>query len=253
MTRLAVVPVLLLTGCAGAADTEPLQDGSRNSRVSFPDGVSVEAPCSSSAEQLDGRDNNCNGEADEGFWARVFGAPFSSLTQAHPGCTVETAFSAHCNSAAHRTCHKLGYVGGFGPVEFDSSTGFVVCLASATRIAASHAALTASHPGCTASTAFSLACSSAIHRLCVANGFVTGVGPVEHGVAPTAVCISHAQLSQVSFATLASHHDGCAAAHSFGAGCRAAIHRFCVAAGHATGFGPVEQGTDAWIACLDAE
>ena len=43
----------------------------------------------------------------------------------------------------------------------------------------------------------------------------------------------------------------CRASNSFSPDCHAAINRYCAAKGHRTGNGPVEQGTDAWVACLN--
>ena len=87
-----------------------------------------------------------------------------------------------------------------------------------------------------------------------AIGYVSGVVPVEHS--PSAIhfiCVKHAKVYQVTFAALAGHHSGCTASNSFVPACQAAISRYCGSKGHATGFGPVEQSTDAWVVCLDAK
>jgi hypothetical protein len=212
-------------------------------------------PCSSYAEKLDKKDNNCNGKIDEGYWAKTQNATYTALSAKQPLCTASKAFSDVCTSGAHRLCTSQGYVGGFGPVEYGASHGVVVCLADALATSAPISSLTAKHASCTASTAFSLWCNSAIHRTCAAmSGYVSGVGPVEHSATVSHfICVKHAKVYQVSFATLASHHSGCKASSSFKPDCQAAINRYCAAKGHVTGFGPVEQSTNAWVVCLDAK
>jgi len=219
-----------------------------------PDSVPADTQsCSTYPETLDKQDNNCNGKVDEGFWANTETVSYATLGSQQPACTASVAFSDVCTSGAHRHCAAKGYTGGFGPVEYGPSDGAIVCLADALATSASIASLTAVHSGCTASTVFSLYCNSAIHRTCAAMpGYVSGVGPVEHsGTTSHFICVKHAKVYLVSFATLAGHHAGCTAAQSFVPACQAAINRYCGAAGHATGFGPVEQNVDAWVVCLD--
>lgn len=211
--------------------------------------------CASYAEALDKLDNNCNGQVDEGYWANVETASYATLGSKQPACSSSVAFSDVCTSGAHRHCLAKGYTGGFGPVEYGASTGAIVCLADALYTSASIASLTALHSGCTASAVFSLWCNSAIHRTCAAKpGYVSGIGPLEHsGSTSFFICVKHAKVYQVSFATLAGHHAGCTAAKSFSPDCQAAINRHCASLGHSTGFGPVEQNVDAWVVCLDAK
>lgn len=212
-------------------------------------------PCSAYPEKLDKQDNNCNGKIDEGYWANTKNASYAALSAKQPLCTAAKAFSDVCTSGAHRLCKDQGYSGGFGPVEYGTSDGTIVCLADALGASAPLSTLTALHASCTSSALFSLWCNSAIHRHCAAlPGYVSGVGPVEHS--PSAIhfmCVKHAKVYQVTFATLAGHHAGCTAQNSFVPECRAAINRYCGSKGHATGFGPVEQSTDAWVVCLDAK
>jgi len=208
--------------------------------------------CALIKEKLDGKDNNCNGQTDEGFWTAPQNASYGVLAGEHPGCRASSAFSDVCMAAASRRCKKLGYSGGFGPVEFGPTSGTIVCLANASRFTVNISALTKRHPNCTAGAIFSLFCNSAIHRECVARGFVSGVGPVEHSnIVAHVVCTNHARLRQVSFTELATHHSGCRANRSFTPDCHAAINRYCTAKGHRAGNGPVEQGANAWVTCLD--
>jgi len=176
-----------------------------------PDTVPADTvPCSAYPEKLDKKDNNCNGEIDEGFWANTKSVTYAALSVKQPLCTPATIHSDVCTSGAHRHCKDQGYGGGFGPVEYGATSGAIVCLADA---------LGSSSP------------LSAIHF----------------------ICVKHAKVYQVTFATLASHHSGCLASNSFVPACQAAINRYCGSKGHATGFGPVEQSTDAWVVCLDAK
>jgi hypothetical protein len=232
----------------------PTLDGGQSPDSLAPDSVPTDTlSCSTYPETLDKQDNNCNSKVDEGFWANTETLSYATLGNQQPACSSSVAFSDVCTSGAHRHCAAKGYTGGFGPVEYGPSDGAIVCLADALVTSASIASLTSVHSGCTASTVFSLFCNSAIHRTCSAMGYVSGVGPVEHsGATSHFICVKHAKVYQVSFATLAGHHAGCTAAQSFAPACQAAINRYCGAAGHTTGFGPVEQNVDAWVVCLDA-
>lgn len=274
-----IIWATLLVACPGdLGRTVPGMDGGEGGLV-FPDGVGPAGdgpgtgdqrpgdvggptpdatidgpPCSSFAEKLDGKDNNCNGKIDEGFWATPLTVAYQTLTQKQSLCTTSTLFSDYCTSGANRHCQSLGYVGGFGPVEYGPSSGTIVCLADATVSQATFTALNAQHSSCTASAPFSLFCNSAIHRTCSGQGATSGVGPVEHSATSASIiCVKHAKVRQVSFATLAAHHSGCTASKSFWPDCQAAINRYCAAQGHATGLGPVEQNVDAYVACLDAK
>jgi hypothetical protein len=66
----------------------------------------------------------------------MFHVHISQLTAFAEGCNPATiavpsgstwAFSAPCNSAVSRFCHLgQGYRTGFGPVEYDAATGFLI-------------------------------------------------------------------------------------------------------------------------------
>jgi hypothetical protein len=212
--------------------------------------------CSANQEILDGKDNNCNGLTDEGFWAVGFEAPYAELTQYQGGCSSANAFSDYCNSGANRYCQARGYKGGFGPVEYGPESGMIVCLADAYYLEVTYASLTAQHDYCPSLGAFSVQCNSAIHRLCSQWGYVSGVGPVEHIGNQTAdiICTRHAQGYEVSFNTLAQYHEECTGTqNAFSPPCQAAINRFCQAHGHVTGFGVVEYNVDAYVICLNQQ
>lgn len=224
-------------------------DGPLHDQLVPPD---LTPPCSTNPEQLDGKDNNCDNQVDEGFWANAQTVSYQTLNQQHSGCGASTSFSDVCTAAANRHCKAQGYMGGYGPVEYGASDGVIVCLADAFYTTVTYSDLTAQHSSCTPATAFSLWCNSAIHRVCGVKGYVSGVGPVEHSASVAdVICVQHAKVYQVSFATLASHHASCTAQDAFVPPCQAAINRFCQSKGHATGFGPVEQNVDAWVTCVD--
>ncbi|MCA9665097.1 MAG: hypothetical protein KC503_05895 [Myxococcales bacterium] len=210
--------------------------------------------CVKQTEVLDGKDNDCDGEIDEGYWANAHTVSYATLTAEHPSCTQSSAHSDNCMAAAHRYCTKQGFKSGIGPVEFGPSDAVVICLADAKTFPVPIGTLTAEHGSCTAQTFFSLWCNSSIHRWCGKQaGYQTGAGPVEHSATVShVVCLKHTKTYQVSFATLASHHAGCSAGASFSPACKAAIHRYCTSQGHESGWGPVEQNADAFVICLDA-
>ncbi len=97
-------------------------------------------------------------------------------------------------------------------------------------------------------------CNAAMSRWC--NGRDcrnTGFGPVENnGGLAYVTCVGAAAVEGVPFAVLAQHHAPCnGAPERIGPNCNAAIHRYCRARGHVSGFGPVESGPDALsVACV---
>lgn len=101
----------------------------------------------------------------------------------------------------------------------------------------------------------SLACSGAAHAHCAAlDCFDAGFGPPSgHAPSPYAVMCVDADVRAIAYADLAAlvpACDGVTERHS--AACATAIHRYCAAAGLASGFGPLEPsaGDALSVACL---
>lgn len=99
------------------------------------------------------------------------------------------------------------------------------------------------------------ACSSAVDRFCLANGWGGGgYGPVEYnGNALAAVCFSASAESLVltSFSQARAVQPACTPGTPYGAGCTSAANRLCVAGGSAAGFGPVEyDANNLYISCM---
>jgi len=213
-------------------------------------------PCAQ-PETLNGKDDNCNGLVDEGFWATPFAASAADLSTVHPGCTDSAPFSLACNSAINRYCRNRKYTSGFGPVEL-GGTRTVICVADASYLGGrSIADLTAIHPGCKAGTALhSIACRSAINRYCrqVAGSFQGGFGPVEASSQVDVVCVRHGKVHAVSWAALSAEHSGCTYSPHFSVACNAAVSRYCKKQGHRSGHGPVEANQQsANILCVDQQ
>ncbi len=99
-------------------------------------------------------------------------------------------------------------------------------------------------------------CNAAMHRFCGGRGCKSsGFGPLENsGDVAAVACVGGGETIDVPFATLSAIQGGCAPeGQRIGAVCNSAIHRYCAAAGFATGFGPVESGADHLVVtCLPA-
>jgi Putative metal-binding motif len=235
--------------------------------VPAPDAPAADAPpvilppdappaCTPVAEICDRKDNNCNGQVDEGFGTVNIGTTYQALATFHAGCNDITRFGPACNAAMHRFCVARGcHNTGFGPLENSGGNATVACVTGATLRTVSIATLTTYHPGCLAATHHSPACNAAINRYCAAQGFVTGYGPAEFDGSNAAVaCLGPERTTVVntSYTVLTGHHPACTAARErFGPACNAAINRFCASTGARTGFGPLENNADvAVVACL---
>lgn len=122
---------------------------------------------------------------------------YGSLQALHGSCNgasagFRDAYGLYCNSAFHRQCAAAGFVSGFGPIEVSPPVAQVHCLSAehATVVSTTMAALTAQHGGCTDALQDLRNCQAASRRLCVAQGFAGGYGPVEAGPAEAyVVCV----------------------------------------------------------------
>lgn len=208
-----------------------------------------------SAETCNGRDEDCDGSIDEGFRARPEFTSYSVLFTRHPGCDgLRQRWGTECNAAIHRLCTDGCTTSGFGPVENSGDVANVACVIGDVRHV-TYSTLASHHAGCDGfGERMGRQCNAAIHRYCVANGFVSGFGPVENdGPNAYVSCVRSAETRSVSYArTLASHHEGCdGVVERIGPNCNAAIHRYCAGQGFTSGFGPVEnEGDSALVTCV---
>ena len=220
----------------------------------------VDAPpaCMPVPEICDRKDNDCDGQVDEGFGAANIGTTYSALATFHGACNAQARFGPACNAAAHRFCVARGCQNtGFGPLENSGDVAAVGCVSGALVRTVAIGTLTTHHPDCQAASHHSPACNAAINRFCAAQGHLTGFGPAEFdGQFSLVACLSadRAVVITTSYTTLTTHHPGCTAGgERFGPACNAAINRFCAAQGHLTGFGPVENSGDvAVVVCVKA-
>ena len=193
-------------------------------------------------EQCNTIDDDCDGATDEDASAATCGvgacARSGPCVDGVPGeCSPGDPVGETCNGADD---------------DCDGNTD--EGLTGASVIGATYGALTGLHAGCGGDTErIGPNCNAAMSRFCAAQPCRdTGFGPVENsGDTAVVTCLS-ADLRQVSFATLASHHPNCnAAPERIGPNCNAAIHRYCASEGFVSGFGPVESGPDfVVVACV---
>jgi len=109
---------------------------------------------------------------------------FTTLGAHHPGChggTEDARYGPNCNAAVHRFCAARGDRTGYGPVESSGDRADVVCVPAATVVESTYTELSGRHENCTRDgERMGPNCNAAIHRLCVARGFVSGFGPLEN-------------------------------------------------------------------------
>jgi hypothetical protein len=115
--------------------------------------------------------------------------------------------------------------------------------------------LSAQNSNCTFATRQSLSCRSASARLCRAQGYVSGVGPIE--VSPEqarVLCLGGTDTVRITtgIAALTALQSGCSANQSTSNACLMATEQFCRARGFAAGgFGPEEQGgSEVALSCV---
>ncbi len=119
-------------------------------------------------------------------------ANFSALSFYQPLCTPTDALSDTCLNASNRYCRAFGYVGGFGPISYNSQSAVIDCMISTTdaRLEIHFSELTALQSNCTDANTYSTACFSAARRYCKGQGYVSSFGITEHkGGTATVDCV----------------------------------------------------------------
>jgi hypothetical protein len=209
------------------------------------------------AETCNSLDDDCDGVIDNGFRARIIQSTYSTLDDFHPNCDGSTdRFGTDCNAAMNRFCRaqECGTTG-FGPAEHNGDIAHVTCISGAAPHAVEYNTLWQYHEGCVGpGNAMQGVCYAAIHRYCSQTGHVTGFGPAELGANNMqVVCLDDGvQVIQTLYSILSQHHPPCnGRSESYGPNCNAAIKRWCLSEGYASGFGPLEHNGDSVaVACL---
>lgn len=207
-------------------------------------------------ETCNGADDDCDGEIDEDIGVDVREVLWTALAAQHFPCDGSSqTYGPDCNAAVNRYCASLDCAAtGFGPVEFRTTDATVTCLPAedVSLVSSTYTELSREHPVCNGVERQGPNCNAAIHRLCANRGMVSGFGPLENsGDGALVACTPGAEVVHTSYTELARHHGECNQATRIGQPCNAAIHRFCVARGANSGFGPVENSGDvAVITCV---
>ncbi|MCB9549607.1 MAG: putative metal-binding motif-containing protein [Myxococcales bacterium] len=193
-------------------------------------------------EACNGLDDDCDGMTDEGAGADTCGVGAcqrqGECQGGQPGtCTPGDPGPEACNGVDD-DCDGQTDEGQRGEV-----------------VQTSYGELSQRHPPCNGSgQRLGPDCNAAINRLCAARDCMTsGFGPVENsGDVAVLGCVQTVAPAQVSFADLAARHEVCDGSRQrIGPECNAAIHRWCAAQGHVSGFGPIESGPDfVLVACV---
>ena len=249
--------------CDGAVDEAVVQActvGAAPGLRSCTDGVWWDCEPVLSAESCNGLDDDGDGVVDNDLAVDVTSVQASDLTSQHGPCVPDVnTHSMDCRAATHRACAASDCsITGLGPVAWDGGgSGAIACLSATVASIqwTTYTALAAHHDGCTQVTRFGPACNAAINRWCGAQGLTTGYGPIENsGDDAVLACTPGATVITTSYTELATHVGLCDGGNQrMGGLCDEAFHRFCRAAGFATGHGPLENSGDVAIAaCIGA-
>ncbi|MBN1770410.1 MAG: hypothetical protein JXB32_04045 [Deltaproteobacteria bacterium] len=244
-----------LAGTSGGCTTSCGTSGTRVCAASCAWGS-----CTPPAETCNRADDDCDGAVDNGFRAVTQTTTYATLSTFLSACNGTTqSYGPECNAAIHRFCCSAGCANaGFGPVESAYGAATVACVIGEATQNPGFPALQAIHSGCDGVVQRAGPdCSCAIKRWCTGRGFASGFGPVENSY-PDAyvVCVpsSIAVIVGTTYTELSTYQSNCnGTTERWGLYCNSAIHQFCRARGHVTGFGPVENvGDAAYVTCMDA-
>lgn len=201
-------------------------------------------PGAGTPELCNNLDDDCNGSIDDGVAGETCGVGACARTAACVNggfemCTPGASSGESCNRAD------------------DDCDGTIDNGFRAVVINSTYSALRLRHAQCDgAGQRMGPDCNAAIHRFCAGEGCsTTGFGPLENSGDTSIVgCVVAGALLDTPFAALAQHHPPCdGAGQRIGPDCNAAIHRYCLSMGFASGFGPLEQGAStALVGCVTA-
>lgn len=201
--------------------------------------------CQTFSETCNGLDDNCNSVCDDGF-------------SCCRGVTETCATS--CGSSGSRTCSTTCAWGACQvPVETcngvdDDCDGVADEGWRAAEQQATYTALSAYHASCNGTTERAgLSCNQAIHLWCDATGCpVSGFGPIENvGDTAYVTCVSGASVRTLAWSAVQAYQAGCSQAVAISDACYSAYHRYCIAQGYGSGFGPITAtSTNVQIACV---
>ena len=181
---------------------------------------------------------------------------FTELNTYHSGCTSANMMSDLCKAAIKRYCSANGYISGFGPIERESNEIlWVTCITSEAgqNVQTTFTELKTYIPACDPSNPVN-GCISAIKRFCVAKGYESGFGPVEHSEDSALVTCTKSMASktlEASWSELSQQISTCTFSNPLSEACNTATGRLCRSKGNESGFGPVEYLPDkAWVTCV---
>ncbi len=193
-------------------------------------------------ESCNGIDDDCNGTVDDGL-SRACSTACGSGTET---CAAGTWGACSAPAPGTETCN-----GDDDDCDGTTDEGFRALVQMVT-----YTTLSGRHSGCDGTTErMGLACNAAIHRHCAMSAcHDSGFGPVENAGDDAWVTCVAGEVRHTTYATLASHHAPCdGTTERIGRNCNAAIHRYCQAAGFASGFGPDENSSgELDVTCVDS-
>lgn len=158
-----------------------------------------------------------------------------------PPCDFDGTDRTGCLGAVRDYCADYAcFSGGYGfPAGHAPTAEEVVCLSDAEERTTTLTELATHEPTCT--DPLTPACVTAIHRYCIAEGFVSGFGPIEESADElTVTCLPSATLYTATTETLQGFASRCVPDPIE---CGIAAHNWCKAAFHEGGFGQVEPDT----------